>query len=349
MHITMGEKMQAVLRSILGILIAIICCSCGPQIPPSGLNIGQPNKDDWAVFGKITKGGYANGQIVAIGMDGNSYVSGIAQNQSFQIELPGNATYAIYFIPASNYQEQEASEFVNSVVGTTNTSEAPALLCFEESKEIGIRNTLRLPQIISNAYLDLGEIDVKQNHAFPTKNPALALDFDNDGINDFTDLDDQNDGLSDKQQKDLLERVDICHLNPEGSKTENVPLEALYGHIKHGDNFGPCVKILPTKQPDNSIAKEDDNNNDETYAPEEHKNINTFIPPAAERSSSGSNAVEILPEEEGEPNASNANRGNGNDNQNNSEKDNSKSDEQGSDKENNKSNDKKRKKRPLDN
>lgn len=282
---------MVIVKFSLSIAIAIICFACGQEnIPPSGLAIIK--EDDWSVSGKITAKSFANGEVIAIGMDGNRYYSHINGDAKFIINLPANVIYALYFIPSFKPKET-AHDFIHySTIDSYMDSHHEALLCFEESKDIGISKTLRLPKIITNSYLDLGEIDIKENYAFPTKNPALALDFDNDGINDFNDLDDQNDGLSDKQQKILLERVDICHLGDDGSKTENISLEALYDHMKHGDGFGACIATKAIKESLPSPNDEDvtDNSDKEkAHIPDEdHQD----------------NVIEITPEAEGEPNGS---------------------------------------------
>jgi hypothetical protein len=235
--------------------------ACGPEMPPAGVpHQGNDNTDDWLVSGKMSSTGYGDGEIVAIGMDGNRYRSTIAPDQNFDIELPGNSTYAIYFVPAKPRGERNigsASEFIDTMSGPKNTKTMPALLMFEDSFEIGLRNTLRLPKVITNRYLDLGEIDIKNRQAFPTNNPSSILDFDSDGINDFADQDDQNDGLSDKMQRDQLERVEICHFTSKNTgSTQNIPLSGLYEHMEHGDTFGPCIN---SKGPAVTSEKEENN------------------------------------------------------------------------------------------
>lgn len=191
--------------------------------------------DDWVVSGKISNYGYSNGEVIAVGLDGGKRRSKIDRNNRFMIHLPGNSTYSLYFLD------------------TNNTG---ALLHFEESADIGIRDSLRLPKITLSNKLSLGEIDIKEDKAFPTNNPALILDYDNDGIKDFIDFDDQNDRLPDIDQKNNLEHIEICHFsNNKKPAIKNIPLSHLYTHLNHGDNVGPCRFTSSTKK-DISATKE---------------------------------------------------------------------------------------------
>lgn len=272
--------------------------ACGPDLPPSGGHQAKVgDSDDWLVFGAVSTQGFAGGEVVAIGMDGSRYRSTIADDQSFGIDLPANSTFAVYFVAPKAQGNQPgvaASEFVNAAVAPRMARTQAALLTFEESAEIGLRNTLRLPKVMGKNELDLGEIDIKNLMAYPTINPATVLDFDNDGLNDFSDTDDQNDGLLDKMQKDMIERVQICHITSKnGGVSENVPLSGLFEHMEHGDTMGPCKngnKSAPT-------SSTNTDNNDDNNAP--HNLPAAGSPEGANPRKSGA-VIERTPDEEGE-------------------------------------------------
>lgn len=201
--------------------------------------------DNWLIHGQIAKFGFAGGEVVALGLDGMRYRSRIASDSSFGIRLPGNASYAIHFLEpqitdygVSAFEADALAGIINPVAG----NERRALLTFEESPDIGTRQTLRLPQVLFSNTIALGQVDIKEGKAFPSINPALKLDFDRDGINDFADLDDQNDGLKDLEQLRATERIAICHVNEEDhGKSLTVPLAEYLGHIEDGDTLGPCI------------------------------------------------------------------------------------------------------------
>lgn len=248
------------MRITLGIFAALlsslclVLTSCGnksssdTEATPSA----KQSRDNWLVSGQIASPSYSKGEVVALGMDGLSYRTAIADNSDFVLELPGNSTYALYFLPVSNIGQQDvvsASEFINGVVGAETQKLTGALLSFEDSPDVGLRDTLRLPKPLNDASatLSLGEIDIKADtigaRAYPTKNPASQLDFDYDGINDASDNDDQNDGLNDKDQN-AAERIEVCHFTAKDQgKTESLPLSSLLNHLNHGDVVGPCQQL----------------------------------------------------------------------------------------------------------
>lgn len=218
-------------------------------------------KSEWAVSGTVANAGYSHGEVIALGIDGTRYRSQIDERNRFSIELPGNATYAFYFFgtPAmENNSLLSNSEVMDTAVGASLPRGPAALLHFEESPEVGIRDSLRLPKVLDNRRLNLGEIDIKGNKAFPTSNPASRLDFDGDGINDFADRDDQNDGLPDAEQRKETEHVDVCHVSAkDGGKEISVPLNQALPHLLHGDGSPPCRATQnrqPMSNPNNDLS-----------------------------------------------------------------------------------------------
>lgn len=248
---------------IISAVMSLVATSCGDHKNSDHETKNHVNKDAWLVTGKLTSSEFSNGEVVALSMDGMRYSTKITSEDNFGIELPGNSTYAIYFLPERNFGKGNAlsaSEFLDSAVGaTTNNHLNQALLYFEDSPN-NLRDTLRLPKVILDHTLSLGEIDVKHDHdgskAFPTTNPANRLDFDADGIADWADVDDQNDGRSDAEQRSELERVNICHFtNKDEGTTQSIPLSHLFNHITHGDVVGDCrtAKRPLTNETDNAV------------------------------------------------------------------------------------------------
>lgn len=230
-----------IIASAIALLLGI---GCGEEDKPDLEVAPRLLGDNWILTGRVSNVDYAKGEVFALGMDGTRYRSQIARDKNFGLELPGNATYALYFLKPSSFRDKQAvngSDRVKSVSGPRLMKRSPAILRFEESPDIGLRESLRLPKVIYSRNLYLGEIDVKNNEAFATINPATALDFDGDGLNDFTDQDDQNDGLPDYEQEEFLDRIEICHQSSRSNiHTSLVSLPQLFEHIAHGDKMGGC-------------------------------------------------------------------------------------------------------------
>ncbi len=213
--------------SLLGIFLALLGCE-------KSLTKNQNSANNWLITGRMAEADFALGEIVALALNGTRHHAEITAHESFRLNLPGNNTYALYFLPLPNTK-------------TSTKPGASALLTFEESEEVGMRDTLRLPKATNNANLDLGAISIKGDFAYASNNPSLKLDFDNDGINDFQDRDDQNDGLPDTQQNSEIEQISICH----NSQMLKLSLTTLLTHIDHGDHIGPCdsKKSVSKKNP----------------------------------------------------------------------------------------------------
>jgi len=190
--------------------------SCYPEMGKINLN----PQTSWILAGRLLKQSNAK-EIIAIGVDGTLYRTEPNEQGYFGLELPGNNTYAIHFI-----------------------TPIVAILKYEDSKNIGMRDTLRLPPTTNHgSWLNLGQIDIKEEDAFPTINPAIYLDFDKDGQSDFTDIDDQNDGLDDRYQRAETEQVIVCHYEDDDQnvgRSTKIFLSSLYIHLKHGDQMGIC-------------------------------------------------------------------------------------------------------------
>lgn len=219
---------------------------------PRGL---RQNQDNWIINGQVANGGYQGGEVLALALDGMRYRSRIADDGSFGVQLPGNASYAFHFLEAHD-RGANGSDNIQAGVHSNYELGRQALLTYEESPDVGVRNTLRLPKVLFNNSISLGQIDIKNGQAFPTINPALTLDFDNDGMSDFADIDDQNDGLGDLDQQKATERIQICHFNSEHQgKTVDVALAELYNHVEDGDTLGPCIAMRDSAPVDESLAE----------------------------------------------------------------------------------------------
>lgn len=214
-------------KKYLGLyLFLLICLSC--YEPYNALPTGNPKGvflDKWLIFGQIANEDFKNGQIIAIGPDGSKFKTDIYENNRFGLLLPGLNTYAIYFLPQKNNIKEKY------------------ILTFEDSPDIGINKTLRLPIAYNGSSLNLGQIDINNGEAFSSQNPSNILDFDQDGQIDYKDLDDQNNNIEDLGEKSNQEQILICHLQEDKERLPmNIDLTILLDHLEHGDFVGDCLK-----------------------------------------------------------------------------------------------------------
>jgi|HubBroStandDraft_4_1064222.scaffolds.fasta_scaffold312717_2 hypothetical protein len=221
--------MKNIFSSLFLCVIPLTMLSCAPPILEMLEPLNTPLRDEWLVKGYLVSEAMVNGQILALALDGTRYRTGVDNEMRFGLELPGNATYALYFV-MPDYS-----------VGKTDPNFA--VLSFENGPDMGESQTLRLPAIVLDAELNLGLVDIKGNYAYPANNPAYLVDFDHDGIPDIADRDDQNDGLSDKKQKAALEEIAIC--KPTADKLgqeKNIEFANILPHLAKGARFGRCPK-----------------------------------------------------------------------------------------------------------
>lgn len=237
----MVKRKSYLFLSFLGLITSV--SACGPR----SLDISAPpisKKDEWLISGSLTDPHFANGELIALSLDGTRYRTKIGTDRSFGIELPGSNTYAVYFVPPVIEKKPDPFSVSDFIKGNPETAAGlEALLSYEDSQEI--RDTLRLPAVIFDHTLSLGEIDIKDSYAFPTSNPANTLDFDSDGLNDYADPDDQNDGLNDREQRLQTERIEVCHYSKGKGALQSIPLPDLLHHLNHGDNLGQCKSRYP--------------------------------------------------------------------------------------------------------
>lgn len=216
------------------IIVLMVISSCGKGRPRQKI-LNIPMRDEWLIKGRLSNENYKQGEVVALGLDGTRYRTVIQNNLQFGLNLPGNATYALYFItPIANMAEG---------MGFNNNTRSPfAVLSFEDGT-LGESETLRLPETNFNPTIDLGIVDIKGNHAYPARSPSTLLDFDYDGILDVSDTDDQNDTLNDKAQKKDIEEVIICTAVANSHYQERtVHLSELLPYLDQGASMGPCPK-----------------------------------------------------------------------------------------------------------
>lgn len=202
------------------LFITSACFDAGFINSPSPLG----PRDEWLIVGNISDADFYPKEILALGVDGTRYRTSIQSDLSFALQLPGRSLYAFYVIPDP----------------TKNASPA-AILTFDDGRYMDPSDVLRLPKPTLSALLDLGSLDIKRGQALPTRNPSRELDFDEDGLVDIMDPEDQNDGLNDKKQKWQNEKVGICHVEKEHKIFKFVPLSTLLGHLQHGDKIGSCA------------------------------------------------------------------------------------------------------------
>jgi len=203
--------------------ILIIGSACfDARIPVTSSTPFGP-RDNWLIVGNIGDPDFYPKEILALGADGTRYRTSIQNDLTFALELPGNSIYAFYVIPDPKKNKSTA-----------------AILTFDDGRTMDPSDVLRLPKPTLDAWLDLGSIDIKRGQALPTRNPSRVLDFDEDGLVDILDPEDQNDGLNDKKQKWQGEKIGICHVEKNHKKFIFAPLSTLLTHLQHGDKIGSC-------------------------------------------------------------------------------------------------------------
>ncbi len=185
---------------------------------------------DWLLSGRLIREASKQGQILALSTTGERYQTIIREDNSFTLMLPADESFAVYFLPSLPFAGTAEKE------NNFDTSQT-ALLSFHGDSETGVTDILRLPKNSSYKSLDLGTIAIKGEYAYPSTNPANKLDFDNDGIPDLQDHDDDNDGHTDTQNNVLMERISVCH---EHEKTISIALSQLLSHLEHEDSIGDC-------------------------------------------------------------------------------------------------------------
>lgn len=184
-------------------------------------------KNDWLISGRFASDEYE--QILALSTTGERYESSIREDNSFTLTLPATESFAVYFLPLLNSKKDASATIIDKSDAT--------LLSFNGDSETGMTDILRLPKNSSYKTLDLGTITIKGEYAYPSTNPANKLDFDNDGIPDLQDHDDDNDGNKDTAKNVLSERISVCH---EQEKTMAIAFLELLMHLEHDDTMGAC-------------------------------------------------------------------------------------------------------------
>lgn len=202
------------------LLIGSACFDAGILSPPSS---PERVSDEWMVVGNIANPEFYPKEILALGADGTRYRTNINADLTFSLQLPGNSIYAFYVVPEP-----------------TKTAQSAAILTFDDGRNMDQSDILRLPKPTLNAWLDLGSLDIDSSQAIPTRNPSRLLDFDEDGLVDIFDPEDQNDGLDDNKQKWESQKVGICHKEKRTKKFIFVQLAILLIHLQHGDIVGSC-------------------------------------------------------------------------------------------------------------
>lgn len=178
------------------------------------------NNADWHITGRLNDENYAQGTIIAVFGDGTQRKSTISDELSFSFTLPQNSVSALHFFPGPESSESKSSS---------------AILSFSEEQDRGMRDTLRLAKPTPLGSLNLGTVSIKGEFAYPSMNPALRLDFDQDGIADAKDRDDDNNGILDVSEND--QSVLICH---QKESTLAIELSSLLPHLMHEDVIGRC-------------------------------------------------------------------------------------------------------------
>jgi hypothetical protein len=209
------------------LLLTLLSTGCGPEGSEH-----QVEKGRWSLEGTVSHKEYVNGEVVAFRSDGASYSSRLV-GPKFVIDLPESDNYALYFVKNNS---------VKSALGNANggTLEHATFVFEGDEHDRKLQNLLRLPQNSNQDQIDLGEITIKREAAYPANNPAETFDFDGDNIVDYRDLDDNSDNVLDSLEKENPVPIDICHTTGPSNVALSIPLVNIMRHKAHGDYVGPC-------------------------------------------------------------------------------------------------------------
>lgn len=244
-------KYGAIMHKLIRVFLAMALVASWGCADKVRTRLNTPKRDEWLITGRVSSALYGSGRVIALNMDGTRYITNIKEDRSFGIDLPGSSTYVLYFLSGDkNARSKEIDTDIFPPTPGLSANISPsfdrpnfAVLSFEDGPDVGESETLRLPEPLINAFIDLGLVDIKGKNAYPAHNPSLVLDYDYDGIPDIADLDDQNDNLPDAIQKKKLEEIIICKAR-RGQKSEElkVPFANLLLHLDNGAALGSCPK-----------------------------------------------------------------------------------------------------------
>lgn len=208
---------------ILFSLYFILSCKSNTDISEIFYTNSSINKEiRWIINGKIADKNHNINNIVAVAINGYKYYAK-PKNNNFILSLPPDITYSLHFI--------DKNDNINTFY-------------FEDSNDVGKLSILKLDALENSQILNLGEIDIIDSQAFSSINPTTFLDNDKDGISNFLDKDDQNDGLDDALYYQELSMIEVCHKEKKDEKVINrqvyIALYDFYSHFLHGDYVGPC-------------------------------------------------------------------------------------------------------------
>ncbi len=172
------------------LLIAIVLYSgCGGGSAEGGTEFGNPTR---VVQGVVVEEGesFLKKQTTdsdcpadtVIATDSSAQTTIVAIDESdcfFDMELTADKGYVISFVLND--------EFVATLIVQKNSSSLRSHVVFIAEAEI---------------VMDLGDITIIDNEAFPENEPYTQNDQDDDGIDDFSDEDDEGDGVSDDEEED---------------------------------------------------------------------------------------------------------------------------------------------------
>lgn len=179
-------------------------------------------ENKWIINGKIANPNNQIKSILAVAINGYKYYAKPVDNK-FSLFLPPDSTYSMHFLD----KNKNLSTFY-----------------FEDSPDVGKLSILKLTTLEQTKILNLGEIDIIDSQAFSSINPSTLLDNDQDGISNFSDKDDQNDGLDDALYYQELSMIEVCHHDKKDNHITQrqiyLELSDFYNHFLHGDYVGKC-------------------------------------------------------------------------------------------------------------
>src|SRR5690242_3079253 len=114
-----------VLWSFLALMALFVTIACSDR----NINSSGTMSDLWLITGQIGDENFFAKEILILGMDGLRYRSAIQSDSTFAIHVPGNSSYAFYVIPDPQ-----------------KTDHVAAILTYNNGKNMGTSDTLRLPK-----------------------------------------------------------------------------------------------------------------------------------------------------------------------------------------------------------
>lgn len=186
--------MNAIFKSAIFALMAALLSSCGEQPQSTDTAKLDESAAAYVLKGAVSDQAYVGGEVIALSSKGEIVRSSISSTGEVNTALPGNESYVVHFLT-----NQSKSLFYTS--SGAASAGPPAILSFEDDPSGALDDQLTLGAESAAGEIDLGKISIENGLASAENNPLEQLDSDNDGVDDYADGDDNNDGLLDSAEE----------------------------------------------------------------------------------------------------------------------------------------------------